>query len=659
MAPRKIPRWTMVVGVIIAAIVVVVAVFRWDWFIPIVQSRASAALGRQVTIGHLHVGLGRVTTITADHVTIADPAGFPPDRHLATIDRLRINVDLAALIRHHTLRIPEIDIQHPVADVATSPDGKPNYKFKTGPSSQASPALKIGDVRIEDGHAHIVIPKLKSDFELTIKTREKTATHEAELVAEANGTYAGQPITGTFVGGALLNLRDPTKPYPVDLHLANGDTKVALVGTVEDPLHFKGTQLKLEMSGPDMSKLEPLTGVPTPQTTPYTLSGKLDYADGRLHFTDIAGKVGHSDLSGSIAIDPGPERPIVTADLSSHSVDLKDLGGFIGATPGTKATSATPEQKREHAEAEATPGILPNTPINLPKLRSADVNLSYHGQRIEGRSMPLDNLHAKLDIAHGHINLHPLSFGVGQGEIAANLELTGESDQVHARGDIEFHRVDVARLMAATHMFGGAGTIGGRAELDGTGNSVAAMVANGNGDVKLFMMGGDLSALLVDLSGLEFGDALLSALGMPKRTPIRCMAIDLPLQHGILDTKVLVVDTADNDITAKGTVDFRDHRIDYQIRTEPKHFTIGSLPAPIDVRGPLKKPSIAPDTTALAARGGAAVVLGALLSPLAALLPTIQLGSGKETDCGKLIAEVGEHGRNRLSTGEIHKHIGH
>ena len=42
------------------------------------------------------------------------------------------------------------------------------------------------------------------------------------------------------------------------------------------------------------------------------------------------------------------------------------------------------------------------------------------------------------------------------------------------------------------------------------------MAANGNGEFVLGMAGGDLSALLVDLSGLEFGNAVLSALGMPK-----------------------------------------------------------------------------------------------------------------------------------------------
>jgi hypothetical protein len=52
------------------------------------------------------------------------------------------------------------------------------------------------------------------------------------------------------------------------------------------------------------------------------------------------------------------------------------------------------------------------------------------------------------------------------------------------------------------------------------------------------MTGGDLSALLVDLSGLELGNAILSALGMPERTPVECMITDFALQKGLLNTHV-------------------------------------------------------------------------------------------------------------------------
>ena len=662
MAQHRFPRWLIALGVFLAAIVLVIVFWNWDWFIPFVQARASATLGRPVTIAHLHVHPGGITRIVADDVQIANPDGFPPDSRMGRIDHLAVDVDLAGLLHDRSvIRVPRVEVQHPVFDIGTSPSGEPNWKLAMS-SSSGGRSVKIGDLRIDDGHAKVVIPKLKADFVLDIATREPQDAANAEaaqLLVNAKGTYAGQPITGRFVGGALLSLRDTAHPYPIDLHVENGPTHVAITGTVQDPLAFKGADIKLDLAGPDMAQLYHLTGISIPETPPYRITGNLDYADRKIRFDHMTGRVGHSDLEGSIAVDPGTERPHMTADLASKLVDLTDLGGFIGATPGPAGGGQTAQQRKEKAVAAHSPNLLPDQPINLPKLQAADVDLKYRGHRIQGRSIPLDDLAVDLTIRDGAIRVHPISFGVGRGRIAGTVDLTPKDKAVAVKADIEFHQVDVSRLMAATHTFGGAGTIGGRAVIAGSGNSLAQIMGSGNGDLKLFMTSGDLSSLLVDLAGLEFGNALLSALGLPTRTQVRCMIVDLPLQRGVLNTKVLLLDTAEANIIGSGTINLRNETIDYQLKTEPQHFSIGSLPAPIDIRGPLKSPSILPDPAALAARGGVAVALGVLLTPLAALLPTIQLGLGEDTDCSKTVAAVGAEGKNRTSPAEIKRQTGH
>ncbi len=271
--------------------------------------------------------------------------------------------------------------------------------------------------------------------------------------------------------------------------------------------------------------------------------------------------------------------------------------------------------------------------------------------------MPLDDVAADITIRDGSIKGHPVSFGVGKGRISANFDLTPRSDKaVIVKADVEFQQVDVSRLLSSTHTFGGAGTIGGRAVIDGTGDSIAQIMARGTGEVKLFMTGGDLSALLVDLAGLDFGNSLLSALGIPTRTAVRCMVVDMPLEQGMLNTRTLLVDTTEANIIGSGSINLRNETIDYQIKTDAKHFSVGKLGVPIDLRGPLKSPSILPDPGTLAAKGGAAVALGVLLTPLAALLPTIQLGLGHDTDCNKTVAAVGAEGRVKMTPGDISRH---
>jgi len=74
------------------------------------------------------------------------------------------------------------------------------------------------------------------------------------------------------------------------------------------------------------------------------------------------------------------------------------------------------------------------------------------------------------------------------------------------------------------------------------------------------------------------------------------------------------------------------------LRTAAKHFTIGSLPAPINIGGTLKHPSIMPGAE-LAVRGGLVAGLAAILPPLAAL-PTIQFGTGEDHHCDRILAQA-------------------
>jgi len=47
------------------------------------------------------------------------------------------------------------------------------------------------------------------------------------------------------------------------------------------------------------------------------------------------------------------------------------------------------------------------------------VHLTARAQRIQGGSMPLDNLAVGIDIVDGAMTLHQLSIGIGPGRIRA------------------------------------------------------------------------------------------------------------------------------------------------------------------------------------------------------------------------------------------------
>jgi AsmA family protein len=644
--PRIVRRLAWI-GVPVVLLILLAVCWNWDWFIPIVQSKASAAVGRPVTISHLHVRLGRVVTVTADGVVVPNPPDWPADDPpFVAIKRLTIQADALGYLQGHGLVLPLIGLEEPRVLAAETKDGAANFRLSTGGGSSGG-SVRIGDLRIGDGAAHVVVPKLRADFSAKVETQGDGP--DAKIVVDAKGTYATQPITARLVGGALLALRDAEHPWPVDLAIANGPTRVALQGTLLDPVAFKGANVRLTLSGPDMGLLEPLVGFPIPKTPAYQLSGKLDL-DGldKIRFQDLQGRLGSSDIAGTIEERPsasetkGKTKPVVTMDLRSNRIDLTDLNGFLGGTPGRATTAnATPQARKAAAKAAADSKLLPDTPISVPRLDWADLHLRYHGAHIQGRNMPMDDLAVALDVVGGRISAHPISFGVGKGRMIANIEATPQSGRsMHARADLHMQNLDVSRMMAATHTFEGAGTVSGVGAIDATGNSLASLIANGNGEMKMAMAGGDLSAVLIDLTGLHFGNALLSALGVPAKTPVECFVGDLGLQRGVLDFKAMTLDTGEAITNVSGNLDLSKETIDLALKTDAKHFSVGSLPTRINISGTFKDPKIRPGAE-VAARTGAVAGLAALFAPLA-ILPTVQFGTSDADDarCGQLLQQA-------------------
>src|SRR6185369_7712834 len=71
----------------------------------------------------------------------------------------------------------------------------------------------------------------------------------------------------------------------------------------------------------------------------------------------------------------------------------------------------------------------------------------------------------------------------------------------------------------------------------------------------------------------------------------------------------------------------------------PKDKSILALRGPLHAGGTFANPKIGLEKGPLARKIGASVLLG-LLNPLAAIIPLIETGPGKDANCGQLVAAV-------------------
>ena len=87
--------------------------------------------------------------------------------------------------------------------------------------------------------------------------------------------------------------------------------------------------LQMKLAGPSMAELYPLTGVLLPDTPPYETHGRLlgkKGDDDRWTFTydKFSGKVGASDIAGTLAYVQRAERPLLRGTLTSQQLRLTE-----------------------------------------------------------------------------------------------------------------------------------------------------------------------------------------------------------------------------------------------------------------------------------------------------------------------------------------------
>ncbi|HTH15908.1 MAG TPA: AsmA family protein [Magnetospirillum sp.] len=619
--------------VLLAAIVFLAFIFDWNWLRGTVGQHASSSLGRGVAIhGPLKVRLGRVISIHAEDVRVAN-AKWASQPDMAHFDAIDLEIRLLPLLVGRT-ELPELHLTRPRIALEKNGDGEANWQLAANPKSAAAAKAALPQSRtnfplidhlaIEDGQLSYRDPVSGIDIDSHIATATGGDPAHEQVTLSGQGSFKGEPAHLTLQGGSLLNLRNPAKPYPLHIEATIGATHARVDGTVDEPMKMEGVNLAMDLSGQDMSAIFPIFGIPVPKTRPYSITGTIIHKGPDWTFQDFKGQVGDSDLSGGLTMITG-ERPTIRATLVSQRLALADLAGFIGASE---------RPKREDR-------VLPDDPVNLDKLRSVDMDVRFTGNQVEAPGLPIDKLEAALKVENGRARLEPLSFTVAQGTFSGLVELDGRQDISRARLNMEIRRMDLHRFFADTRFaLQTSGTLAGRLELAGQGRSTAELLGAADGRATLLMSGGSLSALLVEAAGLDIAKALGLYLGKDKPMAVRCLVADMEVVHGDARTRALVLDTEGAVVTGEGNVNLGDEHLGLRLIAHPKTPSFLSARAPVLVGGTFAKPDVGVDKAAEATRGGVAVALGALLTPLATLIPFLEPGLGKDQNCGQLIQQA-------------------
>lgn len=615
-------RFQVVSASVLALLVLLIAIFDWNWFKGPVERAVQANTGREFHIdGDLHVALGRTIRVRADGLRLANADWAEDEPWMARVQRLELAIQAWPLLRGR-IHMPSLRLQQPVLLLEAAPENLPggNWDFDRQPSDRP-PRWRLEQLWVDQGRMRFLDRADRTDIALDLASREPQREHAAPPVGvEGGGTWRGSRFTMEGVAESPLALAESDTPYRINLSGSAGQTHARVRGSLTNPFQFRQFDLRLALRGQDLEDLYPLLGLALPPTAAYAFDGRLQRAGDVWSYTGFDGKVGNSDLSGDVRVDATGARPHFHARLLSKRLDFDDLSGFVGAPPDERDPS--PDR------------LLPETPYDLTKLRAMDADVAWKANRVDAPPLPMDDMDAHLLLEGGLLRLEPLNLGIAGGDIRSNIRMDARGERIETTAVASVRGIELSRLMPSANLAQQAmGRIGGEIDIRGQGNSIAAILGSADGDIAIGMGRGTISNLIMELAGIDIAEALRFLLTGDRQVPIRCAFADFDVANGLMTSQALAFDTSDTIIVGEGTVNLQDETFDLLLRPRPKDRSLLALRSPLRVSGTFLQPSFRPDLAALGLRGAVALAL-ASIAPPAALLATIETGPGEDSGCG-------------------------
>jgi uncharacterized protein involved in outer membrane biogenesis len=611
----RILKWT---GVSIAALLLVAVLFvafGLNLLKGPIAKRVSEATGRELVIDgdvraiwswvHPRFRIERVTFANADW-------GRAP--HMFKADAVEASVSVLPLLAGRVV-IPEVHLERPELSLEQTAEGKKNWILEENPEPKEQSRIHLQLLTLDAGLLDYTDPARGIDLTADL------STDESGIAFSAVGSYNDEAFRAEGHAGHILSIRDESTPFPLKGEARIGETRIAVDGTVTGIVGLRQIDTRVELSGRSLEDLYGIVSVALPSTRAYTTKGRLIRNAELVRYEDFTGKVGESDLAGTIEVDTSGERPFMKGDLHSKVVNLADLGVIVGT-----------EQPRKD-------GVLPDAPFNPERWGSVDADVSINaGAIVRPKQLPIEKLSARIQMKDRVLTLNPLEFGIAGGRLAGPVRLDGTGDTIQADLKMRIQGLELAKLFPTIKQNqASVGTLTGLIELKGSGNSVGRMLASSNGAIGAYMDGGRVSRFMMELVALDLWDAARVKLKGDEPIDIRCALADFSVKKGIMSANAFVFDTSAVLVEGAGTINLQTEAMDLTLNPKPKDSSIASLNTPLFVRGTFSDPKVAPEWGKLTAKGIGALVMG-IINPVLAVLPLFKEGKAEDSNCAALIA---------------------
>ncbi len=535
---------------------------------PFAIGQLSHRIGRPVHVDgelSLHPMLGGFTVrFSRLHV---DQAGWAGPGAMLWVDRGVVTLPWTSVLGD--VRLQDVELDGLRLDLRRDLRGRPNWS--DGRPQPRARLPRIARITIRDGSLSYQDLTRALTFQgpisvasgaagppvLTVSGRGRTEDGVWDLDARSTTDFAG---SNPYILGGRLVVDKPSgrslMTYSGRFTPGGGHLQAVMDGT-----------------GPDLHDLSHLINVPLPHTPPYSLHTQVDRTSRAIRLKDLSGRVGASDIAGTMTITPAPGGRHLDGVLRSRSLRMSDL---LSVASGGQLTRAHRQNR-----------LLPEATINPIPLRKLTGAVRLTAASVQAPSIRSLKLLATFD--HGRVAAAPMTLVLTHGRAKVGFVLD-------VRGPVPRVRLDVALQHADTSDFrrpGGArpplqAGFDGEIHLQGAGPSLSAAAAQASGDVRLAARSGRLQQTQAAVLSANYIQGVFSLLGRRYAdTPLQCAVARFQVSDGQARATFLHIVTGLGGVIGSGGFSLISETLDLTLRPASSAMTGVSS---VHIQGPITHP---------------------------------------------------------------------
>jgi AsmA protein len=351
----KKKHWLRIAGIVIGVIVLVLVVLPFminvDSFRPKIETEASAALGRKITLGKLSLSI-LTSSVRADDIAIADDPNFSTFPFVRA-ESLRAGVELKPLIFSKKINVTEIVLEKPQITLIRGAGGTWNFS-SLGPASgnkpdspktsRGTPAFSVAKLDVNDGKLMVANarssaqPRVYEDVNIEVTNFSETSQFPFKLTAKLP---AGGDADISGKAGPI-NLQNTAKT-PFDAAVKVNNMNIAASGFIDRAsgigglANFDGTLISdgstakaVGTFAGDSLKLSPKGSPATRRVTiKHVVDVDLDKQTAAITLGDIAIGEAQAHLTGTAQMQG--DTQVVHLKLNAPGMPVEDLEAMLPA----------------------------------------------------------------------------------------------------------------------------------------------------------------------------------------------------------------------------------------------------------------------------------------------------------------------------------------